>query len=169
MSMIGNLLRVTEVELTSYLQDSSLFETRIYSDFDENNIDEAYVDLDKTWNVLAFLLGGKHKEYEDQKMAHLVFGRHTLDEDQDVGYGPARYLTIAEVQELNQALNQITDEEMRKRFSPEECEANDIYPSFWLEEDVNDLWDYISDHLQLLRKAYQTAADRKEAMITYLN
>jgi hypothetical protein len=31
MSMIGNLLRVTKVELEEYLKDSSLLEERIYN------------------------------------------------------------------------------------------------------------------------------------------
>ena len=169
MSMIGNLLRVTEAELNSYLKNSGLLEERIYRDFDENDIDEAMVDLDKAWNVLAFLLGNTATEYEDEPLAQLIFGRHTLDEDQDVGYGPARYLTVAEVQELHQALSQLSDAEIKKRFSPAQCEANDIYPSFWVEEDAADLWEYIQDYLTTLRTTYQLAAERKEAMITYLN
>ena len=39
MGMIGNLLRVSQEELTSYVQDSNLFEERIYKDYDENDID----------------------------------------------------------------------------------------------------------------------------------
>lgn len=169
MSMIGNLLRVSEAELNNYRENSALLEERIYRDFDANDIDEAMVDLDKAWNVLAFLLGNTAAEYEDEPLAQLIFGHHTLDEDQDVGYGPARYLTVAEVQELHQALSQLSDEDIQNRFSPAQCEANDIYPSFWIDEDAADLWEYIQNYLTVLRTTYQLAAARKEAMIVYLN
>ncbi|MDM1044121.1 YfbM family protein [Myroides sp. 1354] len=167
MSMIGNLLRVSQADLARYQADSQLFEDRIYKEYDDT--DEAMVDLDKSWHVLAFLLGETKDEFEDHPMAGLIFGKHTLDENQDVGYGPARYLTADEVKELNQTLTQLTNEEIKKRFSPALCEEHDIYPSFWAGEDAEDLWEYIHDNLQVLRTAYQKAADQDEAMITYLN
>ncbi|WHT40179.1 MULTISPECIES: YfbM family protein [Myroides] len=167
MSMIGNLLRVSEADLERYKANSSLFEDRIYNEYDEN--DDAMVDLDKAWHVLAFLLGEMQDRFEDHPMAGLIFGKHTLDENQDVGYGPARYLTVDEVQELNQALTQLSDEILKKRFSPALCEEQDIYPSFWMGEDPEDLWEYIQDNLHVLRTTYQKAVDQNEAMITYLN
>ena len=44
MSMIGNLLRVSNAELESYLENSSLLENRIYENDDE---DSNLIDIDK--------------------------------------------------------------------------------------------------------------------------
>ena len=53
MSMIGNLLRVSNAELESYLENSSLLENRIYENDDE---DSNLIDIDKAWNAILFFI-----------------------------------------------------------------------------------------------------------------
>ncbi|MDR2224091.1 MAG: YfbM family protein [Flavobacteriaceae bacterium] len=169
MGMISNLLRVSQEELNSYIQDSSLFEDRIYKDYDENDIDDALVDLDKSWDAIAFLFGNNADDYLEHPLATAIFGSHTLDENQDIGYGPARFVTTVQVKEINELLSQLSDEELRKRFSPQRLEEEEIYPSFWTEVDEDELWEYLSENIHTIREIYSTAAKNNEAVITFIN
>lgn len=169
MGMIGNLLRVNQEELTSYVKDSSLFEDRIYQDYDENNIDAALVDIDKSWEAIAFLFGNGGDDYLERPLAKAIFGSHTLDESQDIGYGPARFVTTEQVKEINELLSQLSNEELRKRFSTQKLDEEEIYPSFWSEADEEEIWEYLSDNINTIREIYSTAAKNDEAVITFIN
>lgn len=169
MGMIGNLLRVSEAELKSYIEDSSLLEDRIYKDYDENDIDDALIDLDKSWDAIAFLLGDTSDEYLDQPLAKAIFGSHTLDENQDLGYGPARFVTTDEVKEIHNLLTQLSNEELRKRFNPQVFEEEEIYPTFWTQENEEEIWEYLSGNINLIRELYSVAAKNNGAVITFIN
>lgn len=169
MGMIGNLLRVSQEELTSYVQDSNLFEERIYKDYDENDIDEALVDIDKSWEAIAFLFGNNADDYLDHPLATAIFGSHTLDENQDIGYGPARFVTTEQVKEIHNLLTQLSNEELRKRFSPQKLNEEEIYPSFWSEADKEEIWEHLSANINTIREVYSTAAKNNEAVITFIN
>jgi hypothetical protein len=48
--MIGNLFRMTTKDLEEILKDSSLLETKVYSDDSDNSND--LLDLDKSWEAI---------------------------------------------------------------------------------------------------------------------
>lgn len=75
MGMIGNLLRVTKAELESYLEDSSLLEDKIYNDEvnDDEPESEKFVDIDKTWDGIIFLLTGQSLDTTESHLARILF------------------------------------------------------------------------------------------------
>src|SRR6478609_11842389 len=104
MSMIGHLLRVTKPELDEYLKDSSLLESSIYDEeTDEENPN--LVDLDKSWDGILFLLTGQNVVNTDHPLAKVLFSGQLIDEEQDLGYGPAHYLTPEQVKDLNSQIS----------------------------------------------------------------
>ena len=168
MSMIGIFVRVTESELQNYLSDSSLFENLIDDDaFDENpNV----CDIDKSWDVISFLLTG----YEAAELANAktplcwtVFGAGVLDEDQDLGYGPANYLTAEQVVLVNAALADISLKNLETNYDAHKMNELKIYPNSW--GTPQDEMDYINNHLQSLKAFYASAAASKQAVICYLS
>ncbi|WP_225552227.1 YfbM family protein [Sphingobacterium bovistauri] len=164
MSMIGNLLRVTKKELEDYLQNSTLLEDMIYDDETEN---ENLVDIDKSWDGIIFLLTGEGLATADHNLVRVLFSGQLIDEDQDLGYGPAHYLTPELVAELNNEISKITIAELKQKFNPAKMTELEIYPTIWDEGD--DAFEYIADGFLTMQKVFTDATKNGEAIITFLN
>ncbi|WP_326983002.1 YfbM family protein [Chryseobacterium sp. MYb264] len=166
MSMIGNLLRVTKTELEEYLNDSSLLEARLYDENEEPD----YLnpdDIDKAWEGILFLLTGNGISAMDHPLTKVLFSGQLIDENQDLGYGPAHYLTPEEVVDLNNQIAEITITDLKAKFNPEKMTELGIYPEIWAEGD--DAFDYLADNFLAIQKMYTEAVRNGEGMITYLN
>ncbi|ACU60454.1 YfbM family protein [Chitinophaga pinensis] len=160
MSMVLELLRATPAELEAYIQDSSLLEDRIYEAEEE---DPAMVNLDKSWEGILFLLTGKGLQHNDHPMQKVFFSGQNIDDDMDIGYGPAEYLTPEQVKETYAELCAITEEELTARFDPARMLELHIYPEIWEEEGIVY---YLLAFFNELRTFYAKAAENNEAVIT---
>lgn len=127
MSMIGNLLRVTKAELEAYLNDSSLLEDRLYDENEEPDYQNPD-DIDKAWEGILFLLTGNGASTIDHPLAKVLFSGQLIDKDQDLGYGPAHYVTPEQVVDLNNQISKITIADLRLKFDPEKMTTLGIYP-----------------------------------------
>ena len=165
MSMIGNLLRVSEAELEEYLKDSSLLEDRVYDDESETE-DESLDDIDKTWEGIIFLLTGQKLENANHPLVNVLFSGQLIDEEQDLGYGPAHYLTPEQVKELNNQISKITVADLKQKFNPSKMTELEVYPTIWEEDDA---FEYVADGFSALQNIYAEAVKNDEAIITFLN
>ena len=103
MSMIMNLLRISKQELENYIQTPSLFEEKLDVLYESEDNDDAFLDIDKAWSGILYLLTGKafasgSPEDEVDSLNRIFFSAQFFDEDMDVGYGPAHYLTPERVE-----------------------------------------------------------------------
>lgn len=163
--MIMNLLRISKQELESYIDKPDLFL--------ENRVDDAYsMDIDKAWGGILYLLTGKtfasgSPEDEVDSLNRIFFSAQFFDEDMDVGYGPAHYLTPEQVAGIHRKIASLTEADLKARYDPEAMnEEEELYPSLdWNEED----FEYLYFHFQALQSFFATAASRGEAMITFLS
>ena len=126
MSMIGNFLLVSEVELRRVLQEPKQVHDLIDAAYDQRRAD--YVDVDKAWHCLHFLLTGTAWEGAPPLNFIATGGREVGDED--VGYGPARAFANAELREISGALDQIDRAELSRRFDARQMNELEIYPSW---------------------------------------
>lgn len=164
MSMIGNLLRVTNTELDEYLKNSSLLEKRIYSD--EAN-DSDLLDIDKAWEGIIFLLTGQCLAEADHPLVAVLFSGQMVDSDQDFGYGPAHYLRPDQVAELNDQIAAITVDDLKQRYDAAQMMELGVYPEIW--EDDDEAFDYISGYFTSVQQFYSDAARNQQAIITFVN
>lgn len=164
MSMIGNLLKVTETELKEYIADSTKLENRIYNDGVE---DPMLVDIDKAWAGILFLLTGQNIDSLNHPLAKVFFNDKVIDADQDMGYGPANYLTPAEVSEINNQISKISTQDFKKNFDAKKMEELEVYPTIWDEGD--EAFVFLSEYFKTLQKAYSDAAQNNQAIITFIN
>jgi hypothetical protein len=164
MSMIGNLLRVTKSELEEYLKDSSLLEDKIYDDETEN---ENLVDIDKSWDGIIFLLTGQSLATAEHNLVRVLFSGQLINEEQDLGYGPAHYLTPEQVAELNNEISTIIIADLKEKFNPEKMNKLEVYPAIWDEGD--DAFDYVADGFLTVQNVFADATKNGEAIITFLN
>jgi len=162
MGMIANLLRVTTAELETYLLDSSLLEGRIYSE--EAAEDQNLIDVDKAWDGIIFLLTGQNIQNADHPLVQVLFSGQLIDEEQDLGYGPGHYLTSDQVKDLNEKISKITTEDLKQKYNSKQMNELDVYP-IWDE----DSFDYLDENFKLLQQTYAEAANKEQAIITFLN
>jgi hypothetical protein len=162
--MIGNLLRVSKTELEDYLKDSSLLEDKIY---DDETVNENLVDIDKSWDGIIFLLTGQSLATAEHNLVRVLFSGQLIDEEQDLGYGPAHYLTPEQVAELNNEISKITIADLKQKFNPKKMTEQEVYPTIWDEGD--DAFDYIADGFSTLQNVFADATKNGDAIITFLN
>ena len=165
MGMIMYLLRISKQELESYIDKPDLFL--------ENRVDDAYsMDIDKAWGGILYLLTGKafasgSLEDEVDSLNRIFFSAQFFDEDMDVGYGPAHYLTPEQVAGINRKIASLTEADLKARYNPEAMnKEKKLYPSLdWNEK----IFDYLYFHFQALQSFFATAASRGEAIVTFLS
>ena len=165
MGMIMYLLRISKQELESYIDKPELFL--------ENRVDDAYsMDIDKAWGGILYLLTGKafasgSPEDEVDSLNRIFFSAQLFDEDMDVGYGPAHYLTPEQVAGINHKIASLTEADLKSHYDPEAMNKEEkLYPSLdWNEK----IFDYLYFHFQALQSFFATAARRGEAIVTYLS
>lgn len=163
--MIMYLLRISKQELESYIDKPDLFL--------ENRVDDAYsMDIDKAWGGILYLLTGKafvsgSPEDEVDSLNRIFFSAQFFDEDMDVGYGPAHYLTPEQVAGIHRKIASLTEADLKAHYDPEAMsEEEELYPSLdWDEED----FEYLYSHFQALQSFFATTASRGEAIITFLS
>ena len=164
MGMIGYFLRVTKPELDEYLKDSSLLEDLIDS-YDEG--DEKLVDIDRSWEGIIFLLTGQCLADADHPLKRILFSGQLIDDDQDLGYGPAHYLTPQQVADLNNEISEIDTAELKQRFDSERMTALGIYPEIWNEGDG--AFEYLMGYFLITQQVYKLAAKNSNAIITFIS
>ena len=163
--MIMYLLRISKQELESYIDKPDLFL--------ENRVDDAYsMDIDKAWGGILYLLTGKafvsgSPEDEVDSLNRIFFSAQFFDEDMDVGYGPAHYLTPEQVVGIHHKIASLTEADLKARYDTEAMnEEEELYPSLdWNEE----VFEYLYFHFQALQSFFATAASRGEAIVTFLS
>lgn len=100
-----------------YFGDDLETDEEIHAYFEVLRSNDHYLDLDKHWRSLYFLLIGdfpNDSKTTDSTLLHKVFmgGAATPWE---ATYGMVRYLTANEVKEMSEALNQVSEDNFKSR------------------------------------------------------
>ena len=168
MSMICYLVRVPEGLLELFRKKSSLFVSYLGSeDIDKKGY---RLDLDKSWDALNYLLTGHTLdtiEEAEPPLSDIIFSGQILDDDQDMGYGPAQFLQPQQVKIIYRALTGIAVSDIREKYDAGVMNEKNVYPASWKDntEDKN----YITDSFEDLKAFYEDAAAEGQAVISYLN
>jgi len=163
--MIFNLLRVSSEELAAYLDDSSLLEETIYENGDP---DIHLVDIDKSWEGILFILTGQNLDKLDHPLGAALFSGQLVDPEQDLGYGPANYLTPEQVRQISGQLAAFSAADVKSKFDPVKMTELSVYPQIWNRQDA-EIFDYLLEYFEEVQSFYQAAAGENQAVITFLN
>jgi Domain of unknown function (DUF1877) len=125
MSMIGNYRRVTEGELNALLEEPETIAEFLYGDESANTPDKQ-LDVDKAWHAIHYLLNGTTWG-GNEPLVNAVLGGLPVGEE-DVGYGPARYLRPIQVAETSKALQTISSQQLWSKFDAVAMKKAEIYP-----------------------------------------
>ena len=170
MGMIGNLVRVSNERLENFKTNSAELEKLVYSE--ESVSAPWYMDLDKTWEAIHFILSRKSLAESEMNGANnselgsVIFNSQIIDEEQDLGYGPASYNTPNQVETLTTKLNSLNVSELEEKFDGTKLNNAGVYPEIWDEIESKE---YVFDNLKSLIKFFNEASNNKEAIISFIN
>lgn len=165
MSMIGNYLRLPEAELQKLLEKPEAILEFLYPEDDSEPGGDRHLDTDKAWHLTHFLLTGEAWDGE-VPFCNAVLGGTEIGEE-DVGYGPARYLTPSQVKSTSEALAAISPDQLWQRFDLDAVRKCKIYPSGWEGNEMDRT--YIVEYYTSLQTFFAAAVEEQQAMILYLN
>ena len=118
--------------------------------------------IEKAWHGVHYLLCGTIDEAPGV-LGRAILGGTSIGPDR--GYGPARYLTAAEVRELAPALSQITKELLLERYNAETMDRLKVYPGHW-DDPENREW--LAEAFGDVRNFYEKIAAKGNAVLLYL-
>lgn len=125
------------------------------------------IDLDKAWHGIHFMLTST--AWEGAPPLNFLMHGGTVIGEVEVGYGPARGMTAAEVQAVAAALAGIDEAFMRARFDPVQMTQLDIYPGIWDRDPAeDDSLGYCLEYFGALRVFVMRAAERGAGLIISL-
>ncbi len=163
MGMVGNFVAIRPTQLQGFLDAPDSVESFLYGDADDRE-PANHLDIDKSWQGIHFLLTGDAWAGAPPLALAILGG---IEVGGDVGYGPARYLTPAEVKQVASALAAVSRHQLAAKYSSASFIEADIYPEIWDEGD--EALDYLLVNFDALIEFYRQASIRGDAVLKYLN
>jgi hypothetical protein len=168
MGMTASFRRLSSEDLSRLVDDPQLLADYLGEEDPSGDFGPfVELDIDKAWHAIHFLLTGTAWE-GDHPWNFIVKGGTAIGGD--LGYGPARALTSAQVREIAAALESMPVEKLSERFDAKALTAAQIYPQIWdrpAEED--DTREYVTSYYEELCDFVLAAAAKGEAMLVYLS
>lgn len=163
MSMIGRYKRISTQELDALLAQPDRLLGLLYPEA-ESEYGEGHLDIDKSWHAIHFLLNDD--PWQGSAPLHNAILGGAIVSDEDMGYGPARYLTAAEVEEVAEALQHISEERLWMKFDPEQLQAARIYPHDW-QSSLEEL-EYLTENYRRLKQFFRDTAEKNGCLLLWL-
>jgi hypothetical protein len=161
MSMTARYLRVDPKAIRRIRQAPSTLLDVLYPEPEPTSYASIYLDIDKTWHIIHFLLNDDPWEGEGP-LSDAVLGGSQLT-DEDLGYGPARFLHPAEVAATAQALGGVSGEELWSRFDKSRVRKAELY---W--ETGRGSRSYALQNYKALQRFFRAARQARQSVILWL-
>jgi hypothetical protein len=115
---------------------------------------ECRLTMDKEWHGIHFLLTGEPVP-DDNPLGMVIFGAEDVGDN--LGYGPARSLTVEQVQRVATELSRISVGDLRARYDATAMAREMIYPDVW-ERDGDAALDWLLGGYERLQTFYARAS-----------
>lgn len=165
MSLIGHVYLLSPDKIAALLANPA----DVFGVIDQayNVPAQGFVDLDKAWHCLHYLLTGTPRGGEGPLAFLLKGGTEVGDEDLG-GMGPARVFSPAELSAIADALLPVTRQTLLPRFDLKKLQALDVYPGRWSELNLRsdyDLGYYFGPFEELKRVLERGRAEASGMMV----
>ena len=173
MSVIGAYVRLPVERLDQLRQNANWS-----ADIDRRRIpDVEGMDVDKACDGIAWLLSRLPPSAPPvegggfvlrRSLVPFVSGQAGREEPLlDVGYGPAKFVSPAEVSQVSQWLASLDEDSLRSVYQPKLMADDDVYPQIWMTEQQAALDDYVIPHFRRLREFIAAASAANQALLVY--
>ena len=160
MAMTGNYFRTDEYTVDEIRR--GVLDLADVVDADEDHV----LDVDRAWHAIQFTLNGAASGGDpDNVFSRLVLSGNTLFDDDDEF--AARLIAPGDVKELAAALEDLTWEDVRGRFSVSDMLDQNIYP-VTEEENEDEFFEYVWSYLSDMKDFFDDAAAEDQAVIFYM-
>ena len=166
MGMVGNFFRTDEATVQR-LRDGKLSLTELLYDDFESVDDDCFLDIDKAWHAIHFTLSGEVWESTDDPLSKVILNSNLIN-DEDMGYGPAMLLMPNEVKDASNALEGVSKDWFRKKFSVSNMAKNEIYPVI-NSEDEEEFFDYVYENFKQVVVFFEKAAQLRECILFFIS
>lgn len=130
-------------------------DVEVFIDWLEDPAGRISFDVDKAWHAVHFTLTGDPWN-TDGVLGSVVLGGEPFGED--VGYGPARWLSPNAVEAAARELADLTPEAVAARVSVESMRQHEIYPQLWDRDPVAEqLIEFVVDAYSEIRIRFAEA------------
>jgi hypothetical protein len=163
MSMIGNFCLISDAQLSSLLARPNDV-VDVIDAADETGDDALCIEKDSHGLHFLFTETAWHG---DEPLNFVVSGGDNIG-DVDVGYGPARGFTAQQVCAIVDALEKVSNDDLRARFNGKEMDGQEIYLRFGNATIYRGL-DMLMQSLSSLRILLKRAVELKCGALTWLN
>lgn len=160
MSLIGHVYLLPDAKIQELLKEPARVEEVIDASYNEPG--QGFVDLDKAWHCLHFLLTGS-AQGGSGPLGFILQGGTPVGTEDLGGYGPARVLRPLEAAALAGALAPITQEQLLARFDLKKLDKLNVYPGRWSELNLRSEYElgyYFGPFLDLKRVTQRAKAER---------
>jgi len=166
MSLIGHVYLLPEARAQALLTEPGLVVEIIDRAYNEPGA--GFVDLDKAWQCLHYLMTGSARDGEPPLNFLLKGGVPVGDED--LGFGPARVFRPLEVAVIADALANVTQPMLLARFDLKKLEKLEIYPGRWAEVNLRSDYDlgYYFGPFEELKRVTLRAKNERLAMLVWI-
>ena len=169
MGMCADYRAISSEKLKDLIADPELVEELVFGDAEEEAEEEdsdhigEFYSLDKAWHGVHFLLNGDAWHGTGPRFNAVLGG---TDIGEDMGYGPSRYLTSAEVKAVANELNKVTADELKGKLDPKAFKKAEISP-FHRACNSED-FDWLLDSVKELTNFFSSAAAQDHAVLISL-
>ena len=125
--------------------------------------DKIYLDLDKSWDGISFILS---KKQISKHPSFLKVGGVEI-KGIDHGYGPARVFNVQETRELYNAFKATNFDKARSGLTVKNFVAAETYP-FNADESDQQAFEYLKPHWQALEEFLHSTASKGRCIMVYL-
>jgi len=169
MSMIGNFFLASDGDLLAVQTNPPTVHNFIEAAY--NTDGDLFLDVDKAWHCLHFLLTGLPEGGEPP--LNFIAGGGTEVGDEDLGYGPARSFLSSDLAIIDEALQRVGRQDLIRRFDANRMDILQIYPDAgrWSEVDSgsDDTFGYYSHAFDSLKALIVRGRQRGLGMLVWLS
>lgn len=166
MATIGVFRRVSTRVVEDLRAQPDRIKAILYPQQSETAIDDdVRIDVDTSWHALHFLFTGSATP--GKPPLDFILGGPTVG-DIDLGEGPARIFSSAEVRRIAAGLALINLETLRSRFDARALMENQIYPRHWNRVDKTSSFAFVAEQFDALKDFVTTTAQAEAGMIVYM-
>lgn len=117
---------------------------------------ETVFEIDKGWAVAKYLL--KECDKTPEKVLNKIDGTDIKKND----YDSPKYIYSENVKEIYQAIEKITEEEIRAIFNVQKMIAQNVYNANFFNESN---WDFLMLHINTIKNAFRKATEKENGII----
>jgi hypothetical protein len=167
MSLIGHVYLLSDERAQAVLAEPASVLGVIDGAY--NDPAAGFVDLDKAWHCLHYLLTGSARDGEGP-LAFLLKGGTPVGEE-DLGHGPARVFRPLEVAAIADALANVSQRTLMPRFDLKKFEKLELYPGRWSELNPRSDYDlgYYFGPLEQLKSVTRRAKNERLSMLLWIS